>query len=146
MLLTEYGEQIEAAVMNSVQALMSKMDAHGVPDAEFRALLETLTRLTEDDMGDYALQVMRQMSLTRTFDVRQAREMVITIGSVSPFDQIEAAVLLYDKVMNKESYPLVLACFDDATDRANICHRLGITIDGKGCIVATRQKAAVKAT
>jgi hypothetical protein len=56
------------------------------------------------------------------------------IGEISPFDQMEAAVIVYGSMLNRESFPLVLACFAEPLDRENICKRLGIVVDASGSI------------
>jgi len=142
IVLTPSGADIEAQVMGAVRRLMSDMAARGVADDEFATLLVTLRSLGDDGAAELALATVRQMALTRAFDVRQAVQLVDAIGEVSPFDKVEAAVTLYSSVMNKESYPLVLARFDDDGDRDNICHRLGIAVDAAGRIIAKNLKAA----
>lgn len=142
IVLTPSGSEIENEVMGAVRRLMSDMAARGVPDDEFATLLVTLRSLADEGAAEQAMATVRQMALTRAFDVRQAVQLVEAIGEVSPFDKLEAAVTLYGSVMNKESYPLVLACFDDAVERDNICHRLGIAVDASGRILATNAKGA----
>lgn len=109
---------------------------------EFGTLLATLNSLAEDGSGEHALAVVRQMSLTRSFDVKQAVQLVKAVGVLSPFDQIEAAVLLYSRVLNPDSFHLVLACFEDLGDRDNIMHRLGVVVQADGSVVAVTAKAA----
>lgn len=58
---------------------------------------------------------------------------------------MEAAVIVYGSLMNKDSFPLVLSCFPDPADRENVCHRLGIRIDDTGRVVATTRAAAAAA-
>lgn len=139
---TPNGAGIEAEVMLAVRRLMKDMSSRGVTDEELNTLLATLNSLTEEGNADQVLSMIRQLAVTRAFDIRQAVQLVQAVGAISPFDQVEAAVILYSSVMNKESFPLVLGCFDDAADRDNICHRLGIAIDDAGRILATTSKSA----
>ena len=48
--------------------------------------------------------------------------------------QVEAAVLLYDALLNKASFAGLLQEFDDKADRDNVCHRLGLTVAPDGTI------------
>lgn len=137
-MLTPCGSDIEAAVMTAVRSLMAQMDSRGVPDGEFATLLATLNSLADDggELGDAAaLDAVRQMALTRAFDARQAAQLVSAIGRISPFEQVEAAVLLYHSLLHKESFGLVLSCFPDPADRDNVAHRLGLSVDDAGRVV-----------
>lgn len=143
IMLTPCGADIEAVVMGAVRALMAQMDSRGVPDGEFATLLATLNSLADDggELGDAAaLDAVRQMALTRAFDARQAAQLVSAIGRISPFEQVEAAVLLYNSLLHKESFGLVLSCFPDPADRDNVAHRLGLSVDDAGRVVTAAGK------
>ena len=62
-------------------------------------------------------------------------EIVQIIGREDPFEKFEVACFLYDHLINKESYQMVINCFEDQIDRDNLIHRLGI--NEKGRIVTT---------
>lgn len=111
----------------------------GMPAASFEQLLKVLT---ED--GDKALEAVRQVATSHEFDIKQACRIVETIGELSPFDKIEAAVLMYATLMNKDSYTLVLNQFEDKADRDNICHRLGVSVDESGAIVEHGKRNAAR--
>ena len=89
--------------------------------------------LLED--GDKALTAVKQVALTRQFDIKQATEVVNTIGELSPFEKVEAAVIMYNCLINKDSYNLILDCFPVAADRDNICHRLKVEVTPSGEVV-----------
>ena len=141
VVITHQGVQIEAEVMATVRKLMTEMECKGIDDAEFSTFVKTLKSLTEEE-SDFGIQTIRQIAATRKFDARQALTLVNLIGDISPFDKLEAAIVLYEGVMNKESYLLVLNSFEDDGDRENICHRLGIAVTDTGEIVAVNAKAA----
>lgn len=141
---TSEGSAIEAHVMSAVRSLMSSMESKGVPEDEFAMLLATLNSLAEDSGAEErAIPTIKQMCLSRLFDVKQAVQLVQAVGNISPFDKVEAAVVLFDRCLSGlESYHLVLACFEEVADRENICHRLSIKMQPDGSIVALTVKAA----
>jgi len=49
------------------------------------------------------------------------------MGEKAPFDKLDVAVLVYDRLMEKDSFQLILNQFDHLTDRENILLRLGIS-------------------
>lgn len=112
---------IEARLLQAVRTLMEDMDQRGVSDAEVADVKATIT-----DDAERALTTLRQLSETRRFDAHQALAVVTCLGEVSPFDKVEAAVLVYGALMNRESFHIVLAAFDDQDDQDNVCHRLGL--------------------
>lgn len=62
-------------------------------------------------------------------------EIVQIIGREDPFEKFEVACFLYDHLVHKESYQMVINCFEDQIDRDNLIHRLGI--NEKGQVVTT---------
>ena len=134
---TEEGVAIERHVMSSVKTLMGRMDAKGVTPPAFKVMLETLTSLGADGLTDHALEAVKQMSMGRKFDARQATQLINALGEISPFDKVEACCSLYpDSLLHPSTFPtLLIDCFDDALDRENICHRLGIVLSMDGTIV-----------
>jgi len=136
---TPQGVQMESVIMATVQELMRNMKAKGVADVNFQQLLKVLT-----DDGDKALDAVRQVAASHEFDIKQACRIVETVGELSPFDKIEAAVLMYGTLMNKDSFTLVLNQFEDAADRDNITHRLGVSVDESGAIVEHGKRNAAR--
>ena len=133
---TEEGVAIERALMASVRRLMGRMESRGVGAPAFAALLDCLRSLAADGLTDHALTAVKQMALGRSFDARQATELVNTLGALSPFEKIEGACALYPgALLHPASLPtLLLDCFEDAMDRENVCHRLGIVVSQEGAI------------
>lgn len=124
----EDGSEMEDALMFTIQTLMGDMASRGVPDEQFATLINTLSGLAEEGFGDHCLTVVRQMALGRAFDARQATLMIRTIGQVSPFEKLEAAVMLYPTLLSPESFLVVLDAFEDGGDRDNVLHRLGLKV------------------
>jgi hypothetical protein len=133
---TTVGRQIEAALMASVQKLMDHMTARGVGGDEFRDILSALTALSEEGLTEHALTVLRQMTLGRAFDSRQAVVLLDTLGAISPFDRVEAACTLYPAaLLHPSAFPTLLQdAFTDAQDIENVLHRLGITVGFDGSV------------
>jgi hypothetical protein len=133
---TPEGKEIERHVMGAVRALMGRMDARGVGASEFPAMLKALTGLADDGLTDQALTAVKQMMLGRAFDARQATALLNALGSLSPFDKVEAACALYpDALLHPSTFAVILAdSFEDPGDRDNIAHRLGLRIAADGTI------------
>ncbi|KAA0160528.1 hypothetical protein FNF31_04237 [Cafeteria roenbergensis] len=137
-LVTSEGALVEQRLLAAVRMLMSDMSRRGVDDAE---LLQVTSAIDHDP--DRAIAGLRQLAITRRFDAKQAFGIVSQIGRVSPFDQVEAAVLLYPALMNTESFHVVLAAFEDDDDKDNVCHRLGLDLAQvmRGAVGAGKHKA-----
>jgi len=129
---TGEGEAIEARVMHAVQSLILDMRARAVPDAAFAGLVNALHSLAAEGEGERALGAVRQMALGRAFDARQAVTLLQAAGAISPFDKLEAALALFPALLARQSFLLLLNEFDDAQDRANILHRLGLRVGADG--------------
>ena len=144
--MTLEGARVEAVLMESVLRLMSQMEARGVPDSQFSQLTRSLEALAEEGLADRCLAAVRQMALGRAFSTRQAVSLVHTIGSISPFEKLEAAVALHagGALLNRdEAFLLILQeCFEDPEDRANAAHRLGLRITAAGALERIRRGAA----
>ena len=46
------------------------------------------------------------------------------MAPLAPFEKFDLACLLYDRILNKDSYQLIINVFPDATERENLIHRL----------------------
>ena len=138
---TGEGKTIEGVVMASVLRLMSSMEARGVPDALFAELVNTLQALADEGHADRCLHAVKQMALSRAFTTKQAATLVATIGMISPFEKVEAAVALYPTLLSSEDAAFVLLlqeCFEDEADRDNVAHRLGFKIGEVGSLEPLR--------
>lgn len=72
------------------------------------------------------LQVVDQFSLDRKLLAKQAMELMLLIGPLQPFDKFDLAVLLSGRILNTESFQLVINTFEDAAERENLILRLGL--------------------
>jgi hypothetical protein len=75
-----------------------------------------------------------QFSLSRSFLAKQAMELIQLIGPLAPFERMDLAEMLYDRILNKESFQLVVNAFDDLDERSNLTHRLKL----KGFVTDTK--------
>jgi hypothetical protein len=143
---TSAGVTIEGIVMNAVKALMTGMETCGVEEREFAAVMATVESLADESgiegSGETAIQLIKSIAAVHRFDIRQAVSLLSAVCRLSPFDGLEAAIVLYGALINRDSFPMLLQTFEDETDRENICHRLGIKVDDTGSIVALTVKAA----
>lgn len=126
------GPIMEETLMSIVQSLMADMKATGVGDEAFAGLINTLTGLADEGWAEHCLTVVKQMTMGRALDARQATQIVQTVGTVSPFDRLETAIALFPSLMSPQSFLVVLQAFDDPGERENILHRLGLRIGGSG--------------
>jgi len=145
---TPAGRDVEAALMRSVHALMDSMAARGVGAAEFGGVVAALRALAEDGLTDQALGALRQLTLGRAFDSRQAAAVLDALGAVSPFDKVEAACALYPHaLLHPTALPSLLReAFADAQDIDNVLHRLGLVVTASDTVeqaptVASRASA-----
>lgn len=143
---TNQGKDIEAAFMLAVQRLMAHMTARGVGASEFRDVVAALAALAEEGLTDHALSALRQLTLGRVFDSRQAALLLNALGAVSPFDRVEAACALYPSaLLHPSAFPSLLhEAFDDEVDIENVLHRLGLKVASDGT-VANAPNAASRA-
>lgn len=109
--------------MRAVLALMRDMQQVGLTEAEMAAVRAAL----EED-GDEALDRLRTLAVSRRFDARQGAEILQDIGRLSPFDKVEAAVLLHGALLDGSSFKLLLEQFEDEDERDNVCTRLKIKL------------------
>jgi hypothetical protein len=135
---TTEGSALEAALMARINALIGSMNARGVPPKDFAALLRTLNSLNDEGLTEQALSAVRQMSLGRCFDARQAVALVNCLGTMSPFERIDGLCALWPKsLLHPASLPTILLdCFDDDGDRENVCHRLGVGVSPAGDLLS----------
>jgi hypothetical protein len=135
---TTKGSLIETRLLAAVRTLMVDMTRRGVDEAE---LVQVTSAIDSDP--ESAVVGLKQLAMTRKFDAKQAFSIVQQIGEVNPFDQVEAAVVLYPALMNHESFHVVLGAFEEDDDKDNVCHRLGLDLEAvmKGALGADKHKS-----
>lgn len=53
-------------------------------------------------------------------------DLMLLIGPLAPFEKVDLACLLYQRILTTESFQLVVNTFQDKEERENLIHRLGI--------------------
>lgn len=48
------------------------------------------------------------------------------MGPLVPFEKFDLACMLYERVLNKDSFQLIVNTFPDPQERDNLIHRLGL--------------------
>jgi hypothetical protein len=80
--------------------------------------------LVMEELHDDWMQTITQFSASRAFLAKQAMELVQYIGPLAPFERMDLAEMLYDCILNKESFQLVINAIEDQHERDNLAHRL----------------------
>lgn len=135
-LRTYEGKEIEDATMDMVQKLMVDINQRAISKLEFSILLDSIfedgneTQLKEDWMT-----IIDQFTSTgRHFLAKQGMELLFKVGPVAPFEKFDLACLLYERIINKNSFQLLINTFEDEHDRENLVHRLQLNKKGKDVV------------
>ena len=72
----------------------------------------------------FLLHYLQYLCVSRCFLAKQAMELVQFVGPLAPFERIDLAEMLYSRILNKESFQLVVNAFEDRGERENLTHRL----------------------
>lgn len=123
-LKTTQGRMIEDSTMSMVRRLMEDMNHRAISKQEFQALLGTLF-INESTLEENWLHTIDQFSSGgRLFLAKQGMELLIKIGALAPFEKFDLACLLYERIINKDSFQLLINTFQDELERDNLIHRL----------------------
>jgi hypothetical protein len=135
---TSEGKKIEDATMEMVQKLMVDMNQRAISKREFAILLDSIFEgdgNTQLELREDWMMIIDQFTSSgRCFLAKQGMELLIKIGPLVPFEKFDLACLLYDRIINKNSFQLLVNTFEDAHDRENLVHRLQLN---KANIVTT---------
>lgn len=78
-------------------------------------------------LRDDWLQTIDQFSINgRKFLAKQGMELMVLIAPLQPFEKFDLALLLYDRIINPDSFQLIINTFDDVAERENVIFRLGL--------------------
>lgn len=135
-LKTTQGRLIEDATMATVQKLIVDINHRAISKEEFSALQNTLF----DENGnliDGWISIIDQFTAgQRLFLAKQGMELLIRIGNLAPFEKFDLACLLYDRIINKDSFQLLVNTFPDEQERDNLIHRLKLDKNlVKNCVI-----------
>jgi hypothetical protein len=123
---TQYGKQIEDTTMSTVLTLMTLMEKEAITKEQFQSLLLLIYDKDNDILIDTWMHSIETCSITRSFLAKQAMELMILISPHAPFEKFDLACLLYNRILNKDSFQLVINTFDNIIDRENLIHRLNL--------------------
>jgi len=108
---------------------MADIERSVVSTTDFRLLKSLL--VTNGILKENWLETIKQFTTGRSLIAKQAIEIIQLVENDAPFEKFELACYLYEQMINKDSYQMVINCFDDEVDRLNLIHRLGINRRGK---------------
>jgi hypothetical protein len=89
--------------------------------------------MTKAELKEDFMTIIEQFSASRQFIAKQAMELVKFVGPLAPFERLDLAEMLYDRILNKESYQLVINALDTKEEREN----LGLRFKKKGFVFDT---------
>ena len=112
-----------------------------IDDDEFHALL-CAVKMDPDS----ARTAVETFSVSKQFTAHQAASLVGTVQQVAPFETMEVAVLAHGRMLQPDSFQLVLNVLDTDADRDNVCHRLGIKADDARVTTRGLQPDAIRTT
>lgn len=103
---------------------MADMERSVVSSADFRVLKSLL--VCDGVLQENWMETLKQFTAGRSLIAKQAMDIIQLIENDAPFEKFELACYLYEQMINKDSYQLVVNCFPDEADRENLIHRLKI--------------------
>jgi hypothetical protein len=135
-LKTAQGRMIEDATMSTVQKLMVDINQRAISKAEFTALQSTLFDENNNLREDWRTVIEQFTTTGRLFLAKQGMELLIRVGHVAPFEKFDLACLLYERIINKDSFQLLVNTFPDEIERGNLIHRLKLSHEVvKNCVI-----------
>lgn len=128
-LKTTQGRMIEDATMSTVQKLMVDINQRAISKAEFAVVQNTLFDAQNQLREDWRSVIEQFTSGGRLFLAKQGMELLLRVGSVAPFEKFDLACLLYERIINKDSFQLLVNTFPDEIERDNLIHRLKLSTE-----------------
>lgn len=130
------GRLIEDSTMSTVQKLMVDINQRAISKPEFAALQSTLFDENNALREDWMTVINQFTTGGRLFLAKQGMELLIRIGNVAPFEKFDLACLLYERIINKDSFQLLVNTFPDEQERDNLIHRLKLNKEVvKNCVL-----------
>eukprot|EP01038_Epipyxis_sp_PR26KG_P011750 gene11750-15722_t len=124
-LKTNQGRLIEDTTMSTVQKLMKDINQRAISKAEFHLLIENLFESDKQTLKENWFEIIQQFTAgERCLLAKQGMDLLVRIGSLAPFEKFDLACFLYDKIINKDSFQLLVNTFDDVIEKENLIHRL----------------------
>eukprot|EP01031_Cornospumella_fuschlensis_P026192 gene26192-31629_t len=142
-LKTPQGKSIEAALMSTVQKLMADMNAQAISASEFSVLLTNILT-PEGKLKENWLEVIDQFTMgDRRFLAKQGMELMFRVSPHAPFEKLDLACLIYERMLNKNAIQLLINTLEDPVERENLTMRIQAISAGaqkKASLVAAKQK------
>jgi hypothetical protein len=110
-LKTTQGRHMEDATMSTVQKLMVDITARAISKPEFQALQWTIFDDNQQLKEDWLQTIDQFTTGGRLFLAKQGMELLIKIGALAPFEKFDLACLLYERIINKNSFQLLVNTF-----------------------------------
>jgi len=132
VLLTSQGREIEVKTMATVRRLMVDMESKTISNDEYLHLISNIFDPNHLELEEGWLATISQFSIGRAFLAKQCMDLMLMIGPIAPFDKTDLACLLFTRILNKESFQLVVNTFDNREDKENLLHFLGNKKGSKG--------------
>ena len=123
VLKTSLGREIEKVTMDTVLILMKAMKE------AFVTTKDEFSSLTRELFSGGSLKVdfqhtLEQFSANRSFTAKQALDLMTLVSPHAPFERIDTAIFLFSKIINKDSYQLIVNSFEHRDERDNLLARL----------------------
>lgn len=123
-LRTTQGKVIADTTMAIVRKLMATMDSTAITKEEFQSLLGNIFD-AENKLQDNWMETINQFTSSgRQFLAKQGMELLMRVGDQAPFEKVELACLIYERMANKNSFQLIINTFEDSVERDNLIHRV----------------------
>jgi hypothetical protein len=104
---------------------MVDINQRAISKQEFTALINALYDEGGETLKENWLQIVDQFTTGgRLFLAKQGMELLMRIGSLAPFEKFDLACLLYERIINQNSFQLLVNTFEDPQERENLIHRL----------------------
>mmetsp|Transcript_22998 Transcript_22998/g.22161 ORF Transcript_22998/g.22161 Transcript_22998/m.22161 type:complete len:358 (-) Transcript_22998:466-1539(-) len=119
---------IEEATMAAVRKLMNTIEKSGMPKIEFDSLIENLIDTSDSSVKSNWRELILESSQRKAFMAKQAIDLVMHVTPYLPFEKFDLACLVYTRMLNKDSFQLIVNSFQDVKDRENLVYRLKLDL------------------
>jgi hypothetical protein len=123
-LRTAQGKVIADTTMSIVRKLMATMDSKSITKEEFLGLMGSVFHPDGTLQENWMETINQFTSGGRQFLAKQGMELLLRVGDQAPFDKVELACLIYERMVNKSSFQLIINTFEDPVERDNLIHRV----------------------
>jgi len=127
---TSQGKLLETLIMATVRHLIADMEIKALSNKDFRTLVDSV--VSDGQLNDTWKTTIEQFALGRLFVAKQCIELLQLIRETTMFEKLDLACFLYEHIINKESFQLVINGFGESIEeKDNLIHRLGLNKKSK---------------